>query len=634
METSVDTPKESGVKLFKYLGRYTAIGWALFQIYTAIFGFFHGMIQLPVHLAFALAICFCRFPFAKKIPKKKTYVLDLILYFLSFSIPVYIMINFERVLARMTFVDVVTSSDLFFGVILVVLLLEGCRRVAGIPLVIVAVVFIAYGFLGPLIPGGLNHRGILFFRFIDLQLLSFDGIFGTALMVSSDVVFYFILFGAFLETSGGGRLFIDFAFMVTGRLRGGAAKASVISSALFGTVSGSAVANVVVDGIFTIPLMKKTGFKAEVASGVEAATSTGGQIMPPVMGAAAFIMAQILGVPYADIVLAAAIPAILYYVALYFMIDFMALRDGIKAIPKEDIPDVKKGFKERAHLLIPLVVVVWAIMAGYTIYTSALWAIGTIVITSFFRKATRMNIKGILKAMESGAKEAVGIAIPCAVAGIIVGVVVHTGLGLKFTGLVSILAKDSLPLILFLTMIAVLILGMGMPTTPAYLIAVVLVVPAVINLGITPLAIHMFIFYFAVISMITPPVALAAYAAAAIGEANMWLSGLQAFRLAFSGFIIPYIFVYDNSLLFQGSILEIIWAAGKTGLGVYCLSAALIGYFRTPTTFWERIALGIAALCLIVPEQISDYVGFALLIFVFIVQRRRIARGLLAVQKN
>ena len=623
----MDTPKESGVKLFKYLGRCTAIGWALFQLYTAISGFFHGMIQLPVHLAFALAICFCQTPLAKRIPKRKTFVLDLILYLLSISVPIYLIIIFERISTRMVFVDGVTSYDLLFGVILVALLIEGCRRVAGIPLVTVAVVFIAYGFLGPLIPGGLHHRGILFFRFIDLQLLSFDAIFGMPLLVSSEVIFYFILFGAFLEASGGGRLFIDFAFMVTGRLRGGAAKASVISSALFGTISGSAVANVVVDGIFTIPLMKKTGFKPTVACGIEAANSTGGQIMPPVMGAAAFIMAQILGVPYAKIIMVAAVPAILYYLALYFMIDFMALKDGIKAVPKEDMPDVKKGFKERAHLLIPLVVVVWAIMEGYTIYTSALWAIAAVVITSFFRKATRMSIKGVLNAMESGAKEAVGVAIPCAVAGIIVGMVVHTGLGLKFTGLVSVLAKDSLPLILFLTMIAVLILGMGMPTTPAYLIAVVLVVPAVTNLGIAPVAIHMFIFYFAVISMITPPVALAAYAAAAIAEADMWQSGLQAFKLAISGFIIPYIFVYDNALLLEGSILEIIWAAGKTGLGVYCLSAAMIGYFRTTTTSRERVALGLAAICLIAPERISDFLGFAFLIYAFIAQRRRIDRG-------
>jgi TRAP transporter 4TM/12TM fusion protein len=549
------------------------------------------------------------------------------MYLLSLSVPVYIMMNYERIVTRMPFVDSVTGLDLFFGLVLVIGLLEGCRRVAGIPLVVVALVFVVYGFLGPLMPGGLNHRGIPFFRFIDLQLLSFNGIFSTPLMISSDVVFYFILFGVFLETSGGGKLFIDTAFMVTGKLRGGAAKASVVSSALFGTISGSAVANVVVDGIFTIPLMKKTGFKPAVASGVEAATSTGGQIMPPVMGAAAFIMAQLLGVPYAKIIVAAAIPAVLYYLALYFMVDFVALRDGIKAIPRADMPDVRQGFKQRAHLLIPLIIIVWAIMTEHTIYTSALWAIEAVVITSWFRKATRMGIREVLDGMASGAKEAVGIAIPCAVAGIIVGMVVHTGLGLKFTSLVLILSKDSLFLTLFLTMIACLILGMGMPTTPAYLIAVVLIVPAVINMGIPPLAIHMFIFYFAVISMITPPVALAAYAAAAIGEASMWLSGLEAFKLAISGFIIPYIFVCDNALLLQGSLFEIIWAFGKTGVGVYCLSAAMVGYFRTSTTFWERIVLGIAAACLIVPERISDFVGFALLILVFIAQKRRMARA-------
>jgi TRAP transporter 4TM/12TM fusion protein len=337
-------------------------------------------------------------------------------------------------------------------------------------------------------------------------------------------------------------------------------------------------------------------------------------------------MAQLLGVPYAHIMVAAIIPAILYYVSLYFMVDFKALKEGIKAIPKEDMPDVKKGFRERAHLLIPLLIVVWAIMSGRTIYTSALWAIGAVVLTSFFRKATRMNLRQILDALDSGSREAMSIAIPCAVAGIIVGMVVFSGLGLKFTGLVLVLAKDSLFLSLFLIMIACLILGMGMPTTPAYLIAVVLLAPAVIKMGIDPLATHMFVFYFSVISMITPPVALAAYAAAAIGEASMWLSGLEAFKLALSGFIIPYVFVYNNALLLKGPISEIIWVSCTACLGVYCLSAALIGYFRTSTTLWERITLAVASLCLISPEKISDFVGVALFISLFLIQGRRAAR--------
>ncbi len=600
--------KKSTPKLLVYLGRMTAIVWAIFQLYTAAFGFFPGMIQLPIHVVFALAISFCLFPVKKGVPKERFYILDLGLYLLSLSIGVYIILNFERILTRMPFVDKLALLDFFFGVSLTVLLVEVCRRMVGLALTLIALIFVGYAFLGPLIPGSLNHRGISFIRFVDLQFLSPNAIFGVPTLVSSEVVFYFILFGAFLEKSGGGQLFIDIAYMVTGRMRGGAAKASVISSALFGTISGSAVANVVVDGIFTIPLMKKTGFSPTFSSAVEASASTGGQIMPPVMGAAAFIMAQLLGVTYAHIMIAAILPAFLYYVALYVMVDFTALKEGIKAIPKEDLPDVRQGFKQRAHLLIPLIALVSAILAGYVVYTAALWAIVVVVITSFLRKATRMNIKQILGAMESGAKEALMVAIPCAIAGIIIGVIVHTGLGLKFTSLVLALSKNQLLLALFLVMIACLILGMGMPTSAAYLMAVVLLAPGLTNMGITPLAAHMFIFYFAVISMVTPPVALAAYAAAAIGEANMWKTGWEAFRLTIAGFIIPYIFVYNSALLLKGSLIDIIWVSITSFFGIFALAASIVAYYRVSTYHWERIVLGIAAIFLISPGKILDFV--------------------------
>ena len=385
-------------------------------------------------------------------------------------------------------------------------------------------------------PGLLAHRGLSLERFIDLQVLSPNGIFGLPIGVSAELVFYFILFGAFLERSGGGELFSDMAYSVTGRVRGGAAKASLVSSALYGTISGSAVANVVVDGMITIPLMKRSGFQPHFAAAVEAVASTGGQIMPPVMGAAAFILAQIVGVSYWQVAIAAAIPAFLYYVALFFAIDFESAKRGLVGLTKAELPDVKTGLKLRIHLIIPLALLVYYIIAGTIMpVTAVLRALAAVVIISFLRRATWMTPARILGALEKGAKESVSVAIPCAVAGIIIGVVINSGLGLKFTDIMLFLSGGYLPVTLILVMIAVIILGMGMPTSAAYLMAAILMAPALINLGVPTLAAHLFIFYFAVISMITPPVALASYAAASIGEADLWKTGIAGMKIAFPG---------------------------------------------------------------------------------------------------
>lgn len=335
------------------------------------------------------------------------------------------------------------------------------------------------------------------------------------------------------------------------------------------------------------------------------------------MGAAAFIMAQLLGVPYSHVMVAAIIPAVLYYASLYLMVDFQARKDGIKAIPGRELPNVREEFWQRSHLLIPLIFLVSAILAGYAIFTAAFWSIIVTVVTSFARTATRMNRKQILQAMESGAKEAVMVAIPCAMAGILIGVVVHTGLGLKLTRLVVTLSQDQFLLALCLIMIACLILGMGMPTSAAYLIAVVLLAPALIKMGMLPLAAHMFIFYFAVISMVTPPVALAAYAAAAIGEASMWKTGWEALKISLAGFLIPFAFAYNPALLLQGPIGETLWVTVTAFLGTSVLAAAVIGYYRTRVSLWERALLAIAGVCLISPEKISDFVGLGIMILLF-----------------
>jgi len=604
------------------LTKIIAIAWSSFQLYTAYAGFLPGMVQLPIHLSFALALSLCLFPMLKGRAKGSISIVNLCLIVLSLSTSLYVLLNEERITTRTAFVDEVMALDIFFGLSLVLLLLEVSRRTMGISLTIITLVFLAYGFLGPYIPGILGHGGIPFHRFIDLQLLSEGGIFGLPLGVSAEVVFYFILFGAFLEKSGGGHLFMDIAYALTGRLRGGAAKASVISSALFGTISGSAVANVVVTGTFTIPLMKKTGYSPRFASTVEAVASTGGQIMPPIMGAAAFIMAQILGIPYAQIIITAAIPAVLYYVSLYTVVDLQARREGIQPIPRNDLPNVKEGLKKRAHLLVPLVILIWSILSGYSVTTSAFWAILAIVAISYLRRATWMSGLTILKALETGAKEAIMVAIPCAIAGIIIGVVINSGLGLKFTSILIFFGKDQLLLTLILTMIGCLILGMGMPTSAAYIIAAILLAPPLIKIGFPAISAHMFVFYFAVISMITPPVALASFAAAAIGGAKIWETGSKAFQISLSAFLIPYAFMYNEALLAKSSPLEIIWVTGTAFFGVRAMAAAVVGFWKRPATIMERVLLGAASILLITPEKITDLLGGGLFLLVFLLQTK------------
>ena len=615
-------PESLSLKKFLRPTPLIAIAWSLFQVYAVLIGFLHPLILYPIHVTFAVALVFLNFPIYKE--SKAGKFLDIPLVLFSFAIGVYLLLNFPRFSTRIPFVHSPTFMDIFLGVSLVVLLMEACRRTVGLSLTVIAILFVAYGFAGQFMPGLLAHRGLSIERFVDLQVLSPNGIFGLPIGVSAELVFYFILFGAFLERSGGGELFSDLAYSVTGRVRGGAAKTSVVSSALYGTISGSAVANVVVDGMITIPLMKRSGFKPSFAAAVEAVASTGGQIMPPVMGAAAFILAQIVGVSYWEVAIAAAVPACLYYVALYFAIDFESVKKGLLGLSKAELPDVKTGLKLRIHLIIPLIILVYYIISGeVTPVTAVLRAIIATIVLSFIRRATMMDPARLLSALEKGAREAVSVAIPCAVAGVVIGVIINSGLGLKFTDLMIYLSGGFLIITLILVMVAVIILGMGMPTSAAYLLAAILMAPALMNLGVAPLAAHMFIFYFAVISMITPPVALAAYAAASIGEADLWETGITAFKIAIPGFLIPFIFVYDNSLLLKGPWVEIVWRIIISIIGIIGLAGSIMGYYAKRTGPVDRALLFVGSVLLIVPEKITDFIGLAVLIGLFFLQRYR-----------
>lgn len=536
-------------------------------------------------------------------------VLDYALVVLAAAPILYLFINYEYVVTRIYYVDDLSYADMAMATILVVIVLEATRRVIGWALPITAMVFLFYGLF-------IAKLGVE--RTLDQLFLTTEGIFGIPLSVSAAYVMIFVLFGSFMERTGTGQLFMDFAMSLTGHTAGGPGKVSVVSSSLFGTISGSAVANVMVDGPISIPLMKRSGFPPHFAAGVEATASTGGQIMPPVMGAAAFVMAEFLGVSYGQVVIWAICPAILYYVACFAAVHFEAKRRGLIGLPRSELPRLGQVMRERGHLFIPVLSILAVMYSGYSAPLAAL--VGTLLCfpCAALRKSTRgyVTFTNVIEAFVDGAKNALGVALACAAAGIVIGVVTLSGLGIVFTQFVVGLAQNTLLLALVLTMIAGIVLGMGMPTTPAYIILTSLLVPAIIKLGVIPPAAHMFAFYFAVLSAITPPVALAVYAAAGIAKADLWTSGWAAVKIGAAGFIVPFMLIYEPALLMIGTWPQIIQAFFTASLGILLFAGGLHGYFVTAANAWQRAVLIVAGLMLIDPGLITDIIGLALAIFV------------------
>jgi TRAP transporter 4TM/12TM fusion protein len=598
-----------------------AVAMSVYHLYTGYFGAPEALLHRSTHLLFVLVLIFFLFPLSKKEWGKKFRWTDGILILLTLASIGHLFVNYEYMVTRYPYVHPLTNTDMFFGIVTTLLLIEASRRVIGPALPITAAVFLAYAYIGVYLPGLLRHTGFTTEVIVDQLYMATEGIFGIPLGVSATYVVLFIIFGTFLEKSGTGQLFMDFASAITGWTRGGPGKISCISSALFGTISGSAVANVMVDGWLTIPLMKRTGFSPPFACAVEATASTGGQIVPPVMGAAAFVMAEFTGIPYITICLYAMIPALLYYFALFMSIHFMAGRMGLKGIPREELPNLKKVLVARGHMFIPLIIIIYMMTAGYTPMYACIYSTVAVVVLSFLRKETRMGFWTIVRALEESAKNTLGVASACACAGIVIGVINLTGLGLKFTSLVLFIAGESLIPALILTMLAGIVLGMGMPTTPAYIVQAALLIPALIKLGVHMVAAHMFVFYFSTISAITPPVAMAVYAAAGIGGAKLWPTGIWAIRVATAGFIVPFMFVHFPSLLFVGSAFDIITSGISASLGVIALAAGMMGWFVKEMKTWERIFLLTAALLLIKPGLYTDAVGCLLLLLIFLKQK-------------
>ena len=590
-----------------------AISMSAFQFYTGGFGSLFGLYQRAIHLAFTLCLIFLIYPGTKKsfdINKEKIPWYDVILALLGPVVSLYIVVFFKQISIR---VGLPSTMDLVVGVLAIILVLEATRRIIGSALPMVVSVFLIYSYFGQIMPGFFAHRGYSIERIIEHLYSGTEGIFGIPLGVSASFVFLFILFGAVLNKTGMGKFFIDVAMAVAGHTTGGPAKVAVIASGFMGSINGSSVANTVTTGSFTIPLMKSIGYRKDFAGAVEAAASTGGQILPPVMGAAAFVMAEFLGIPYIKIAMAAAIPAIIYYIAVMTMVHLEACKYGLKGLPKERLPKLSRVLKEKGHLLLPILGLVYLLIRGYTPIFSAFWSIVMSILISMVKAETRLNLKTLGEAFEDGAKSALGVAAACACAGMVVGCVTLTGLGLKIANGLVMLGHGNLMLTLFFTMIASILLGMGLPTTAKYIILSIMAAPALVDLGVNPLAAHLFILYFGVIADLTPPVAVAAYAAAGISGGNSMKTGLIAVRLAVAGFMIPYIFALDPGLLFiDSTILHTAVLIITSLAGVLALGAAAGGYLIDHVELHERIILIISALALLRPGLSTDIVGIVL----------------------
>lgn len=592
-----------------------AVFVALYHMYTAYFGSPPTLIHRSIHVSAVLFLVFMWYPPFWRAQGNVWRIIDAVLAILSLVPTIYLWQNYEQlVLQAGRFFDM----DVWVSTLLVVLVLEAARRVSGIALPILAILFILFGIFGRDMPGILRHRGYDWDTLAYSFFATTEGIFGTAVGVSSTYIILFILFGAFLTKSGMSALFNDLAMAIAGQSRGGPAKVATIASGFMGSINGSAIANVVSTGAFTIPMMKRVGYTKTFAGAVESTASVGGQILPPVMGAAAFIMAETLGVPYTTVALAAIVPALLYYISLIVQIHLRATKEGLKGVSRENLPAVMDVLKERGHLLLPLLFLIYMLFfSGRTILYSALLTILVTVAVAMLRKTTRMNFREIIEALEDGVRQTLGVAVACAAVGVIVGVVIISGFGVTLASAIVALSGGILFWTLIFTMLACLVLGMGLPSIPAYIVTATMAAPALTTLGVEPIVAHLFVFYFGLFANITPPVALAAFAAAGISGGNPMRTGFAALRLAGAGFVIPYIFVYSPEILmrdvsFGQGLLVLVTAL----VGIFLLSTALERHFMVNMSWYLTILMAAGAILLLNSDMLLSGIGAAMGVFV------------------
>jgi TRAP transporter 4TM/12TM fusion protein len=600
---------------------------SIFQMYTSAFGILEGRLQRGTHLAFLLPLVFLLFPTTKKSASDRFSKLDMFIAVIALIPSIYLVLNNSRIVQRWEHVTPVLLTEFICGLIIILLIVEALRRAVTPALAWVVIVALVYMKAGPYLPGMLHHAGTSWIGLVEqLYLLSDEGVYGYLLGISATYIYVFVLFGAFVVYSGAGDFFTRLACAVCGRFRGGPGLVAVTSCGFFGMLSGSAVANVFATGSFTIPLMRKVGYTPEFSGAVVAAASTGGQYMPPVMGAAAFIMAEILGVSYIKIAMCASISAVLYYAALGIMVYFRARREGLVGLTKDEIPNLRETLKS-SYLLIPIIVLFYLLVKGYSPIYAGIVSIGVTTVVSWFNPKKGMRPKQIVQALIDGGKNSILVAVACAGTGIIVSIVTHTGLGLSFSNILIHVSGGNIVLTMLLIALASLVIGHGAPTSATYILVATVGVGALTRLGVNPIAVHLFCLYFAVIADITPPVAVASYAGASVAKSDPLKTGFTAFTLAFSGFIVPFVFVLNPALVLQGTFIDGLWGTVTCLVGIIALSAAFQGWLINNLNMSVRWLLAAAGFALLYPEAVSDAIGFIILLVVLmteILKRKRI----------
>ena len=605
----------------RYIIWFIAVAMGLFHMYTAGVRPMPGVQQRTIHLSFALALIFLMFPFKSKedtTQEEKVAdefrflgVLDIVLVLLSFFLGVYVFIEWEALSFRTGMPNLLDDLCALVGLLLV---LEATRRVIGWSIVIMALIGFAYLAFGTYLPSYVAHTGFTFEQVINFMFFSTEGILGLPLGVSSTVIIVFIIFGAFLLLSGAGSFFIDMGLSLFGKYRGGPAKAAVVTSCGFGMMTGSQVANVTAVGVLTIPLMKRVGYRPVVAASIEALASTGGMLVPPVMGAVAFIIPEMIGGTYWDVCKAALIPGLLFYVSVYMIVELQAAKFGLVGLPKAELPRIGEALKARGHMLLPIFVLIYCVAyMGISTPKAGFYAIVTCLIASMFRRDTRMSVKTVVNALERGAKGALIVAICCASAGLITGVISMTGLGMRFSDILVQVAGGSMFVLLFLTMLASLILGLPLPPVTCYLILAVLAAPALVKAGVLPMAAHLFCFFFGALGNISPPVAPTSFAAAGIAETDPVKTTNLTFLYSLPAFLVPYLYVYSNELLLMGTPFKLLTVIISSFVGLSCMAVMFHGYLFRSLSWLERILFLIGGLILVYPHWITDIVGYGLL---------------------
>ena len=592
-----------------------------FQLYLALIKPLDPMLQNPMHLILALLVIFIVNPADKNSGKKWMKLLDIPFFAGIIFLLYYTIVEFPRLSIRVQYVDIVTTLDKMATVICIIILLEAVRRTLGKILFIFILLFIIYDWLGMYCPGILYFKGTNMRSFTETMMLGSGGIFGTPLYTSATSLFYFILFGAFFSQCGGGQLLIDFGMKFSNKSAGGPAKAAIISSGLMGMISGSAVANVSTTGVMTIPMMKKVGYAPHQAGAIEAVASTGGQIMPPIMGVGAFIMAEMLGVPYKTVAFAAIIPALAYYGSVFFLVTFMAKKEAINSDKEAVTIEIKDPLLERVYMMIPAVVLVVYFISGKSLMRSGMVGIFAVLLCNLFSKFYKggkyyQALATTANTAVDGVKQASKIAIPTAACGIIIGVVIQSGLATRFSNIIAKIGTSHLSIALIIAMFGCMLLGMALPTVAAYLVSNILFVPVLIKLNINPLSANMFVFYFGIMAQITPPVCLASYTAAGIAGADSLKTGFTGFMYALVAFLVPFVFVYNPELLLMGTPAEIAKATVILFFGTYLLAGSISGYMVAPLNKFNRGILFIGALCMIAPETITDIIGLVIGVYI------------------